>query len=202
MSLKSVKHSAIMIPVAVTSEEDAYLRQYMQYAMFPSRVNLITFETSVSSFPVNTLRSIAVQNCPSTHVLITTVYTIPSSTSWFPFSCSRSLQLPLHHPRIPTQRSPPSSHRSHIPSWLLFRSVRYVVRLQRLVTPLLLGLMISALPTSDRSASDISSTASTGDPAETRTKLPNTFDRTAAIPCRNTFRTRGFRCSLRTTALR
>ena len=133
MSLKSVKHSAIMIPVAVTSEEDAYLRQYMQYAMFPSRVNLITFETSVSSFPVNTLRSIAVQNCPSTHVLITTVYTIPSSTSWFPFPCSRSLQLSLHHPRIPTQRSPPSSHRSHIPSWLLFRSVRYVVRLQRLV---------------------------------------------------------------------
>ena len=44
-------------------------------------------------------------------------------------------------------------------------------------------------------------TASTGDPAETFTKPRNTFDRAAAIPCRNTFQTRGFRCSLRTTAL-
>ena len=59
----------------------------------------------------------------------------------------------------------------------------------------------SELPTSDRSASDISNTASTGDPAETFTKPRNTFDRAAAIPCRNTFQTRGFRCSLRTTAL-
>lgn len=69
-----------MIPVAITKEEDAILRQYIKYSMFPSRVNLITFEVSVSSFPVNTLRSIAVKNCPSTHVLITTAYTIPSST--------------------------------------------------------------------------------------------------------------------------
>lgn len=69
---------AIMIPVAVTQEEDAILRQYIKYSMFPSRVYLITFEVSVSSFPVNTLRSIAVKNCPSTHVLITTAYTIPS----------------------------------------------------------------------------------------------------------------------------
>lgn len=81
MGLKSVKRSAVMIPVAVTKEEDVILRQYIQYSMFPSRVNLVTFEVGVSSFPVNTLRSIAVRNCPSTHVLITTPYTIPSSTS-------------------------------------------------------------------------------------------------------------------------
>ena len=79
--MNSLKLSAIMIPVAITSQEDPLLRQYIEYSLFPSRVRLITFEVNVASFPVNTLRSIAVKNCQTTHVLITTPYAIPASTS-------------------------------------------------------------------------------------------------------------------------
>ena len=131
--LNSVKHSPIMIPVSITSEEDAMLRQYIKYSLFPSRVHLITFEVSVPSFPINTLRSIAIRSCQTTHVLITTPYAIPSSTPWLHITCSRPLQLPFHHPRNPSQRSSPSSHRPHVSSGLLHRSLRYLVQLQRLV---------------------------------------------------------------------
>ena len=68
----------VVIPVALQQSERAIFRQYVDYALLPSRVQLIEYEVDSPSFPVNSLRNTAIRSCQSTHIIVISSFHIPS----------------------------------------------------------------------------------------------------------------------------
>ena len=73
-----IKPSCIIVPVAVTSDEELYLEKYKSAALFPSRVTVVKHHMDIPHYPLNSLRNIGIRQSTSSHLLFANPSQIPS----------------------------------------------------------------------------------------------------------------------------